>query len=173
MSRFTTRNLIIVSVALVAAIAVFVYAGFFLMKKEETLRTQLETVKKEQQQESLYFRLEKLAIDSKAERELLRAPLLTQESDSIEVLTWIESLAPRSGVSLETKNLQKINDKETKTDWIEITFAFSGDEDDVERFVGVLEHLPYLSYVTSLAMTESGGEWKATATLRILLFKAT
>lgn len=173
MSPSTKRNLIIVASALLVATAVFSYAGYFLMQKEQTLRTQLETLEKEQEQESLYFRLEKLAIDSKTERELLREPLLIEESDSIEVLTWIEGFAPESGVLLETKNLQKITDKETKTDWIEVSFVFSGNQNEVEKFVGILEHLPYLSYVTSLSMSARASDnWEATATLRILLFKA-
>lgn len=173
MSRSTIRNLIIVSVILLVAIAVFVYAGYFLKTKEQALQHQLSTLQKEQAQENLYFRLEKLAVDSKAKREQLRTPLLDQESKSIEVLTWIENLAPASGVSLETKNLQKVGDKETKTEWIEVSFAFSGSRANVERFIGILEHIPFLSYVTSVTMAaRSDSGWEATATLRILLFKA-
>lgn len=172
-SRSTARNLIVMIAVLMAALAVFLYAGYFLKNKEQTLGTQLETLKKEQQQEAMYFKLEKLAIDSKAKREELHAPLMDQESKSIEVLTWIEGLAPRSGVSLETKNLQKVTDKESKTDWIEVTLVFSGTQNNVERFLAILEHIPYLSYVTSLNMTaRSSDNWEATATLRILLFKA-
>lgn len=173
MNRSTIRNLIIVSTVLLVAVAGSLYAGYFLKTKELNLQNQLSTLAKEQQQENLYFRLEKLAIDSKDKRERLRAPLLDQESKSIEVLTWIEGLAPETGVKLETKNLQKITDKETKTDWIEVTFAFSGNQTNIERFVGILENLPYLSYLTSLNMSaKSDSEWEATATLRILLFKA-
>lgn len=154
------------------ALAGYLYAGYFLKNKEQALRGQIEALTKQQQQESLYFRLEKLAVDSKERREALRAPLLDQESKSIEVLTWIESLAPQNGITLETKNLQKVTDKETKTDWIEVSFVFSGTEERVERFIAILEHIPYLSYVTSLSMAaQSGGNWEATATLRILLFK--
>lgn len=173
MSKATSRNLIIVSVAVLLASGVFVYAGYFLKSKEQTLQNQLTALQKEQQQESLYFKLEKLAIDSAPKRELLRAPLLDQESESIEVLTWIEELAPKIGVSLETKNLVKVTDKETKTDWIEVSFAFSGTQEDVERFVKILEHIPYLSYLTTLSMSaRSSTNWEANTTLRILLFKA-
>lgn len=173
MTRSTTRNLIITSIILLVAMAAFLYSAYFLKTKEQALQSQLATLQKEQQQESLYFRLEKTAADSKNKREELRAPLLDQESESIEVLTWIEGLAPQAGVSLETKNLQKITDKETKTDWIEVSFVFSGDQANVERFVGILEHIPYLSYVTSLSMSaRSSSNWEAVATLRILLFKA-
>ncbi|MBP6924678.1 MAG: hypothetical protein KBC62_04490 [Candidatus Pacebacteria bacterium] len=173
MTRSTIRNLIITSVLLLVAVAAFFYSAYFLKTKELALQSQLATLQKEQQQESLYFRLEKLAIDSKDKREQLRTPLLDQESESIEVLTWIEGLAPQAGVSLETKNLQKISDKETKTDWIEIAFVFSGSQANVERFVNILEHMPYLSYMTSLNMSaRPNATWEATATLRILLFKA-
>ena len=173
MTRTTTRNLTVASVILFLAIAAFSYAAYFLKTKEQTLQGQLSTLQKEQAQESLYFRLEKLAINSKEKREQLRAPLLDQESESIEVLTWIEGLAPKTGVTLETKNLLKVTDKETKTDWIEVSFAFSGKEANVERFIGILENIPYLSYVTSVTMSARPDDnWEATATLRILLFKA-
>jgi hypothetical protein len=173
MSRLTTRNLIIVSIILAVAVGAFVGAGYFLMLKEQTLQSQLETLKKEQQQESLYFRLEKVALDSKSKRELLGAPLLEEGGGIIDVLLWIEERARENNIDYKTDTLKDVVDKEERTEWIEAPVVFSGSKDDVERFLAILEHLPYLSYVSSVNMSaRSSSNWEAKATLRILLFKA-
>jgi hypothetical protein len=173
MSRSTTRNLIVVSIILALAIGAFLGAGYFLMQKERTLQSQLEMLKKEQQQESLYFRLEKVALESQVKRQLLQEPLLEEGGGIIEVLLWIEERARQNNITYETDTLKDVVEKEEGTEWIEAPVVFSGSEADVVRFLAILEHLPYLSYVTSVNMSaRSSSNWEVSATLRILLFKA-
>jgi septation ring formation regulator EzrA len=172
MSRSTTRNLIIVLVALVLVTAAFVVSGYFLLQKEHTLRTQLEVLKKDQEQESLLLRLEKTALDSKSKREDLRKPLLKQGSEIGGVLPWIEERAEENSIEFKTDTLREVVDKEARTEWVEAPVTFSGSEEDVERFIAILENLPYLSHFTSLTMTaRSSTNWEVKGTLRILLFK--
>lgn len=173
MSQLTIRNLIICATLLAVTLGTFLFAIYFLKGEEKTLRSQMETLEKERQQDSFYFELEKISENSRPDREVLDQYLLKEEGQSIDVLTWIETRAPKAGVTLETKSLQKISDKEAKTDWIEVSFAFSGTREDVEDFVKVLENLPYTSHLTDLTLiARSSTNWEAQTTLRILLFKA-
>lgn len=172
MNRSTFRNTILALLIFVAAIAAFSFSVYFVKHKEQVLHGQIETLAKERQQDQFYSELQNVYEESKDKRGALDRYLLTQEGASIDILTWVEAQAPRVGVSLETNNLQKVNDKDTKTDWVEVSFVFSGERASVERFITVLEHLPYVSYLTSLTYgAQAEGGWEATATVRILLFK--
>jgi hypothetical protein len=173
MSKTSQRTLIISVLLLIFALAAFVSSVYFIKHKEQALKVQLETLAKERQQQQHYFDIANIHEASIGDRELLSTYLLNNEGESIDILTRIEGLAPQVGVSLETKNLQKITDKESKADWIEVSFVFSGERDNVERFVAVLEHLPYVSHITSLGLSaRASNDWEAQATLRILLFKS-
>jgi hypothetical protein len=67
--------------------------------------------------------------------------------------------------------LQKVFEKETKKEWIEVSFTFSGQQADVERFIEILERLPYLSYITTLDYAApSLDNWEANITMRIFIF---
>jgi hypothetical protein len=173
MSRTSLRTLVITSLLLLGVLAAFSGSIYLIKHKEQVLKMQLETLAKERQQQQYYFDVEKIYEDSTEDRQLLKTHLLASEGESIDILTRIESMAPQVGVILETKNLKKVNDKESKSDWVEVAFVFSGERDDVERFVAVLEHLPYVSHLTALNLSaRSSNDWEAQATLRILLFKS-
>ena len=172
MTRATIRNLILSSLCLLAAAGGFVYMVYHLHAKERLLQTQLGTLNQELAREDSFYKLQHQAEESAADRELLKAHFLGQESESIDVLNWIEETAPKANVFIETKGLQKITEKETQTDWIEASFAISGERADVERFVAVLERLPYLSYVTSLSLNARASDnWEALVTLRVYTLK--
>jgi ACT domain-containing protein len=91
---------------------------------------------------------------------------LAQESDSINFLNHVETLARDLGVSLKTNNLDTVSiDDRT---WITTSFSFSGREGDVKKFVSVLETLPYVLELTSVNLeTESGGNWSSEVALRV------
>lgn len=168
MTRSTIRNLIISSLCLLAAAGGFAYMVYHLHAKEYLLQTQLGTLNQELAREDSFYKLQHQAEESATDRDLLRAHFLGQESESIDVLNWIEATAPKAHVFIETKGLQKITEKETQTDWIEASFAVSGERADVERFVAVLERLPYLSYITSLSLNaRASNNWEALLTLRV------
>ena len=172
MNTATIRNLILASLSLLVVVGCFSFAVIKIKNKEGELRGQFQTLNEENLRENSFYQLQKTAEESKKDREQLATYFLKQESDSINVLNWIEGMAPKANVLLETKSLQKVTDKETKTNWIEVAFIFSGEQDNVERFVGILERLPYLSYITSFSMkAREVGDWEAAVTLRIYLFK--
>ena len=171
MSRTTLSTLTFSLVCLAVVVAGFAFMLYKVHSKELILQTQLNTLSEVTRREDSFYKLQRLAEESKGDRELLSTHFVKQESDSITVLNWIEGLAPQAGVYLETKGLQKITEAETNTDWIEASFTFSGERAEVERFIAILERLPYLSYITSVSQTaRSSNNWEAKVTLRVYLF---
>jgi hypothetical protein len=171
MNKATFRNLILASLGVLLAAGGFSFMVFKINSKEQELQGQVQALNDETVRENAFYKLQKTAEESVADRDRLAKYFLKQESDSIDVLNWVEGMAPRARVELQTKSLQKVSDKDTKTDWIEVSFAFTGEQHDVERFVSVLERLPYLSYITSLSLTGRPGEnWQALVTLRVYIF---
>jgi hypothetical protein len=170
MGRTTIRHIIISFIALVIGTGILSVMVYVVHKKELVLQEQRIAVHKQLQQEEAFRKLERLADASKADRDSLSQYFLHKESDSIDVLTLVEGMAPKAGVTLETKGLQKVSDKDTKTDWIEISFDFSGKHADVERFLAILERLPYLSYMTSVNLNQQDIDyWRAVVTMRVYI----
>jgi hypothetical protein len=170
MGRSTLKHLAIAFVTFLGAGAVLGAMSYVVIQKEQALQDQRIAVHKQMQQEEAFKKLQRLADESKGDRATLDSYFIHKESDSIDVLTLVEGLAPKAGIHLETKSLQKVTDKDTKTDWIEISFDLSGSRADVERFLSVLEHLPYLSYMTSSLLNQRSGDgWQALVTLRVYI----
>ena len=170
MGRTTLRHLIISSLTMLAGIGLLSVMVYVVFQKEQLLQEQRLAVHKELLQEDTLRKLQHTAENSKADRDTLTHYFIHKESDSIDVLTLVEGMAPKAGIALETKGLQKVTDKDTKTDWIEINFDFSGKRPDVERFMAILERLPYLSYVTSVNLNQQNPDyWRALVTLRVYI----
>lgn len=167
MSRLTIRNLIIASLFLLVSLGAFGYMVKEIGKQGNLLSERVQALSKQRSQESSFYRLQKISEDSVKEREKLTAHFLQKESDSIDFLNQVESLAPEVGVNLKTENLKEIIDKNGKS-WIEVNFSFSGSKQRVQNFIDVLENLPYLSQVTSVSL--SSGEsavWQAKVVMQV------
>lgn len=149
----------------------FLFMVYQIRDKEMVLQEQLDSLNEELARGDSFYKLQKVSEESASDRERLNKYFLHQDSDSIDVLNWFEAAAPKAHVALQVKNLQKISDKDTKSDWVEVSLAFSGERADVERFVAILEHLPYLSYITTLSMTaRSSTNWEAQVTMRVYIY---
>lgn len=170
MSRLTIKHFIISTALLLFAISLCALAVYKIMANAQILKQQVTVLAAEQAQENSYYRLQKIDEDSKGEREHLSAYFLTQSSDSIDFLNKVEELAPQAGVDLKTEMLEDIADKNTGTKWINVKFSFSGTQTDVERFVEILERLPYFSQVTAVSLkARSLDNWQAQVTMRVFL----
>ena len=170
MSRLTIKHFVISTALLLFTISLCVLAVYKIMANAQTLKQQVTVLAAEQAQENSYYRLQKINEDSKGEREHLGTYFLRQSSDSIDFLNKVEELAPRAGVDLKTEMLEDIADKNTGTKWINVKFSFSGTQTDVERFVEVLERLPYFSQVTAVSLkARSLDNWQAQVTMRVFL----
>jgi len=170
MSRLTLRHFAISSTLLLVAILLCVLAVYKIIGNGKTLKEQVTVLAAEQAQENSYYRLQKVNEDSKDERAHLSTYFLSQSSDSIDFLNKVEELAPKAGVDLKTDTLEDIADKSTGTKWVNMKFSFSGTPADVERFVQILERLPYFSQVTSVSLkARSIDNWQANVTMRVFL----
>jgi len=168
MTRLTIRNLILATLFLISMIGGFLFMLSRISAEGTLLREQVAAMNAEQAQRDALNRLERMADESTDDRASLVSHFLQQESDSINFLNQIESLAPSAGVSLQTDSLQKITDPETSSTWIEVGFTFSGSKENVQKFVSVLEHVPYLSHITSLKLAaRSSTNWQARVTMRV------
>lgn len=172
MSKRSLRNFFIALVFLLATIGGFVFMVFEIRTSERLLDEQLAALAVGNERESLYYQLQKVSEESEEQRKILTSYYLTQSGDSISFLTKVEALAPKLGVNLETDSLSDGKDKKTKDEWVEARFVFNGSRENVERFISVLESVPYLSEITAVQLTEKDGQnWEASVTMRVYLIK--
>lgn len=168
MSGGTKKNIVVASVLVVIAAAVFGFMFYQISVQGTTLGTQVTALREEQAQEANYLRLQRIAEESVADREELRSYFLTRESDSIDFLNMVESIAPQSGVTLRTSGLETISDPVDKSNWIQVTFAFSGSRSSVQNFIETLENVPYVSKLMSVDISaRSSTDWHANVVMRV------
>ncbi len=169
MKSKTAQNLLITTILMLITAGAAASLLWFISKNSKLLSEQINVLTEQTQQESSLLRLQRLAVDTSEERERLTSHFLLRESDSISFLSDIESLAPQVGIYLETKGLKQFSDKE-KLNWIEANFDISGSREDVERFVQMLELLPYVSRLTSVDMNAMAEQsWQAAITIQVQL----
>jgi hypothetical protein len=162
MSKTTLRNLIISISLLVISTAVLGFTFYKINTKQTLLGEQISTLAEQQGQENSFFRLQKIAEESAEDRANLQSYFLLRESDSIDFLNQVETLAPTLGVALETNGLVQLPETESGNNWIEVSFTYSGSRQNVNRFTNILEHVPYISYVTSYSVSaDTPTNWEA------------
>lgn len=172
MSKSTIRNFIIAIILLLVAAGIFGLTYKMIGDEEEKLKTQLAAIKMGNDREQTGYRLEKIAEESKQDREQLDKYFLPQVGESITFLTKVEELAPQNNVALKTNSLEEGGDKKTKEKWVDAAFTFSGSREDVERFISILENLPYVSEITSVKLIKmSAVEWEASLTIRVFIMQ--
>lgn len=170
MSKITIRNFFIATIFLLIAIAGFSYMFIETSSQNEALKQQIETLKKEQAQEDSYMRLQRTAEESVGEREQLKEHFLLEQSDSIDFLNLVESLAPQAGVNLTTDTLK--HESTDEEDWITADFTFTGTYADIYDFIRILENLPYLTELRTIELTENndGSSWEAQVQVQVNLY---
>ena len=169
MSRTTVKHLIISLVLLVSASAFCGYALYEVNSKGTTLSEQVTVLAKEQAQEESFYRLQGIFERSKEDRERLSGYFLGQGSETIDFLNKIEPLAPESGVTLKIEGLDEAKDKKTGVvKSIDVKVTFSGTRANVERFVKILERLPYFLQVSSVSLKSRAlNDWQASVSLKV------
>lgn len=168
MSRSTKRIMILAGSFLLIAMGLFAFVGYHVVAKGQLLGEQAAILKIKETQESSYLRLIRQADETTKKRSELKQYFLQKESDSINFLTLIESLAPKAGVELRTNTLELLKEKDSKNGWIKTSFSISGTRNDVQNFIQVLESLPYVQRLTSLNMNARSSElWEASVTMQV------
>ncbi|MCD5381334.1 MAG: hypothetical protein LR008_02045, partial [Candidatus Pacebacteria bacterium] len=106
--------------------------------------------------------------ETKSDRQQLDGFFLSQESDSIDFLNQVETLAPKVNVSIETKSLKLVEDKVSDSEWIQSSFLLLGSRDEVNHFIKILETLPYISRIIHIEMSSlSNVEWQAEVIMQV------
>ena len=149
MIRSTQINFAIAAACLLTTVGLFGYIVKVIGDEEETLKKQLATIKIGSDREQTFYRLEKIAEESKIERDQVTGYFLPQVGESIDFLTQVETLATQNGIVLETDSLEEGSDKKTKERWVDAKFTFHGTRTDVERFITIFS-LKMTSYTESL-----------------------
>lgn len=168
MSKKTIRNLIISLVLAALSAGLFGLMVYYVSDQGGKLATQIEALEAEHAQQESYIKSQRLAQDTKKERDQLHSYFLDEASDSINFLNEIEMLAPKVGVSLETKGLDSFIDEKENTEWIKVDFKFSGSRKAVKQFVEILEILPYASRVNEVELSsQSSNDWSATVKMQV------
>jgi len=168
MSKSTIRNIILSLVLIVTSVAIFGFMAYQITQQGSRLAFQIETLEKERSQEASRLKLKRTADETVSDREQLKSYFLEQESDSIDFLNKVESLAPIVGVKLQTSGLESVVNSADDTKWIQAEFSFSGSRAQIDRFIKILETLPLVLKIKSIEMvTKSNTEWQATVAIQV------
>lgn len=170
MNSRTKKIFILACVALTATLA----ACALLMVQIRTQGAELETfttaLAEKSAEEASYIRVSRLVQETEQERAALNQAFFIDESDSISFLGDIESFAASVGLELTTEGLDKI--EEGGSEFITMTFVYTGEKSQVLHFTKYLENIPYHSSIRSHIFSKNGGgEWEGNLTLLISLKK--
>ena len=168
MSKTTLRNIIVSLIMIFVSLGVFLFMVYFVTDQGARLEEQIIVLEGERAQELSYVWLQKLTEETKSDRQQLDGFFLSQESDSIDFLNQVETLAPKVNVSIETKSLKLVEDKVSDSEWIQSSFLLLGSRDEVNHFIKILETLPYISRIIHIEMSSlSNVEWQAEVIMQV------
>lgn len=168
-----TKSIVVVAITLsLVALAVFVVLWLQLSDTREQLSEQIASLQTERQQEEDRVQLQRTANETADEREMLAGYFLAKESESIDFLNYIESVAPQAGVQLSTTDLQVVEGESETVDWLQVNFKYDGTREAVLRFTEVLETAPYISSLESVNMRSlSSDTWTASVVMKVQLMR--
>lgn len=170
MSKGTKRTMLVAIILSFISMAIFGLVFYQARTQGERLTEQIETIKEQETQKASYQHLVMLAEQTEADRKEIEQHFLRQNSDSIDLLNRIESMAPEMGVVLKTESLDTIEEKGNNviSPWIKAKFSFSGTRHNVQNFIHVLESLPYVLRVTEIeTQAQSTTLWQASVTIQV------
>ena len=168
MSPSTIKITVVSVVLFIAATGAFVFMLLQSQQQSERLESQLATLDEQRSQEASYYRLQRIAEVSAADRAQLSSFFFASESESIDFLNTVERLAPEAGVSLETDTLNLVEDTENNKQWVEIGFSFEGSRSRVQNFLTILEDLPYVSKIKRVEMVATDQiKWQSQVVMQI------
>jgi len=172
MSHTAVRTGIVAFVLFVIAIGVFGVLLAQTVAKQTLLQEQVLILAKHRAQQDTFFELRRTAEETTDSRNQLQQLFFLRGGDSVDFLNEVEALAPRTGVTVETESLTEIVEADTGDQWLEKSFAITGLHEDVERFVSLLENLPYAVRLTDLMLTERSSTISAAdVTLQVRLLQ--
>jgi len=168
MSKSTITTIIFSVIFFTVSVTFFGLMIYIVNEQAKHLSDQVLALQTERAQDDSYYRLLKISEESKVQRDILNSYFLARESNSIDFLNSVESLAPKVGVYLKTERLDVVDDNVKKVKWIEASFSFVASREKVENFIKILETLPYVLRITSAELSSrSTTEWEAKVTMQV------
>ncbi len=169
MNSRTKKILIVSIITLVISVSACLVLAYQIDVQGKKLKEYVQLLTEQGAQEASYIRINRLVQETKQEREDITKAFFKDESESIGFLSDIESLAAAIGLELTTDELNKVT-AEDKSEYIKMTFVYSGEKELVLKFTQLLEHIPYHSLVQNLRLQEvDNTTWEGTATIHITL----
>ena len=139
-----------------------------IMAQSALLNEQVTALAQDQAQQTQLARLQKLTTETAADRDELNGYYLASQSDSIDFLNFIEALADQNGVELVTNSATE-NERRGGSE-LTVRYGISGTEAELDRFVRLLETMPYVSELTALTLTkQTGVTWDADVTVSVYI----
>ncbi len=153
---------------------VAVGACAFLLFQIKTTGSQLEQYiaaeNERNSQENNYIAVNRRILNTETERAELSRAFFTDEGDSIGFIGEIETFASEVGIALVTEGLDKQTAKDGETEYITVTFVYTGNKEQVLTFTQYLEEVPYHSHVETLSLSrQNPSTWEGKLTLHITL----
>ena len=169
MNSSTKKILIFSLFTVVISIAGCLFLIYQITAQGEKLKSFVTVLNEQSAQEESFIRISRLVQETEEERTSVAAAFFKDESDSIGFLGEIEKLAATVGLKLTTEELNKVT-KDDKTEYITMTFIYSGLEKTVLEFTQLLENIPYHSSLYKLTLHKvDTGTWEGQATIHITI----
>jgi hypothetical protein len=170
MNSRTKKIFIIALVFLGAGLGLCALLISYIHTKGAQLEEYTEALTRKNAEEAAFIRVTRLVQETESDRAALSNAFFADESDSISFLGDIESFAKGVGLTLTTEGLDKITSADSSSEYITMTFVYSGDRQQVIGFTKYLENIPYHSKIDSFSYTKAqNGLWEGNLTLLISL----
>jgi hypothetical protein len=170
MNSRTKKLLIASSTVLIITVAACLLLLYRIIAEGTLLEEHIKILSTRDTQEASYLRINRLVKETEADRAIIDSAFFKDESDSISFLGEIESFAAEVGLKLKTEDLNKISSTDGKTDYITMTFLYTGKKELVEDFTEFLENVPYHSQIDSFSLEKDSGDlWEGNLTINITI----
>ena len=168
MNTQTKKLLIASSVSLCITIGGCVFLLYQIVNQGALLQEHIKLLAARDAQEASYLRINRLVNETETDRKIINSAFFVDESDSISFLG--ESFATNIGLKLKTEELNKITSTDGKTEYITMTFLYTGNKALVKDFTTFLENVPYHAQIKSLNLKKGSDElWSGVLTIHITI----
>lgn len=139
-----------------------------ILQQSAVLDQQVAALQQDAAQQAKLTQLKRLIANTTTDRQALAEHYLLSQSDSIDFLNYIETLATDTGVSLQTNTAsQETRDGQ---DVLTVQYDISSNRQTVEQFIQLLELAPYVSQVTMVQLSrKTPVTWQAGVTMEVIM----
>ena len=167
MKQARRKRIVITSLVFVAAVAATVVFVREIIAQSALLEEHVTTLDNDQAQQTQLAQLKRSIAESEADRTRLTSFYLQTQSDSIDFLNYIEALASEQAITLTTTAVgEELRDQRQL---LTVQYEIVGSQAAVERFVQLLETIPFVSTVTSVRFAGGGGSWQASVIIEVIV----